>query len=346
MGVVALTGWQLALWMLATPAFAGDPMPGSPCSKEGAYAQVGTGWVRCIDGSYQPSSPPEPSSGGTPGGSSSVPAANNFRTDGTALTSSTFGANGKQVADPTAFRLPDGRVRIYAFVNSTTGLPGLRVATSTDASGLTFTADDVDPFPGTPVGQPRVFQIGPNSIRLFFVEGGNVNSAIRNDGGLTFQREGAVLTTAQAGFEPGVFSVVKVKGGYRAYFSNLEKPGERAERIMKTATSNDMRTWVVGPRVVKGGGSHPFAVRDSKGRIALYYAADRGSTYGLMVSTSNDGVKFSGEKMVVPGAADPDLIPAKAGKYLMYYGADLGGDQGFGVKVATSTGKVVPSAGG
>jgi len=346
---MALTALSAAAAVAAPEAWAADPQPGAACAPNGTYAQVGAGWVQCVNGTYQPSGPPSPgtSSGNPPasggsGGTTTVATAKIFQPVGTALSQQTFGSTGKQVADPAAFRLPDGRVRIYAFVNNPTGTPGLKVATSTDASGLAFVADAADPFPGTPVGQPRAFQSAPGSVRLFFVEGGNVNTAVSSDGGLTFTREGTVLTTAQAGFEPGVFSVIKVKGGYRAYFSNLEKPGEHAARIMRTATSTDLLHWKVGPKVVKGGGSHPFAVIDRKGRIALYYAADRGSKYGLLVSTSDDGVHFSGEKLVIEGSADADIIPAASGRYLMYYGADLGAD-GFGVKVARSVSPVVPA---
>jgi hypothetical protein len=157
---------------------------------------------------------------------------------------------------------------------------------------------------------------------------------------MTWTKEGTVLTTEQAGFEPGVLGIVKVKGGYRAYFSNLEKPGEHAQRVMKTATSKDLVHWTVGGTVVTGGGSHPFPVVDKKGKIALYYAADRGSSYGLFESTSKDGVHFSGERLVIAGSADADILANGKGA-LMYYGADLGAE-GFGVKVAKSVGKVVP----
>jgi hypothetical protein len=93
---------------------------------------------------------------------------------------------------------------------------------------------------------------------------------------------------------------------------------------------------------LKDGGSHPFAVID-KGRIALYYAGDRGSFYGILVSTSKNGITFTGEKSVIAGGGDPDIVRVGKNKWLMYYGANLGGDE-FGIEVARSTGKgkVVP----
>ncbi|MHB1067408.1 MAG: sialidase family protein, partial [Candidatus Nanopelagicales bacterium] len=256
--------------------------PGDPCPTEGQVKPLGSGSIVCTSGVWQPANSAPgatPSSPAAPGSTAKV--AKIFKPVGTALSQDTFGSTGKQVADATAFRLPDGRVRVFAFVNVTTGLPGLRSATSTTKAGTSFVSDGTDPFPGTPVGQPRAFPLGGNSLRLFFAEAGTVQTAVSSDGGVTFTRQGPVLTTAQAGFEPGVISVIKHKGIYRAYFSNLERPGVHAERVMRTATSPDLMTWTVGPSVVAEGGSHPFAITDRTGKVALYYAADRGSTYGI-----------------------------------------------------------------
>ena len=325
-------------------------MPGDPCSQEGQSKPLGGGVIACQGGTWKPGQgqPPvgggpqpsgAPAEGKPAGGATTAKTLGNFKTLGVALSQATFGSSGRQVADATAWRMPDGRVRLFAFVNEG-AKPGLRVATSTSASGTTFVGEASIPFPDIAVGQPRAWALGGNALRLFYVQAGNIDTAVSQDGGLTWLKEGSVLTTAEAGFEPGVISVVKHKGQYRAYFSNLEKPGERAARIMKTATSPDLIHWTVGPTVVKGGGSHPFAVIDKKGKIAIYYAADRGSTYGIFESTSTDGVKFANERLVVQGAGDPDILANGAGA-LMYYGADLGAE-GFGVKVAKSVGKVVP----
>ena len=81
---------------------------------------------------------------------------------------------------------------------------------------------------------------------------------------------------------------------------------------------------------------------DKKGKIALYYAGDRGSFYGILVSASKNGVTFSNEKAVITGGGDPDILPTGKNSGLMYYGADLGAELGFGIKVAKSTGNIVP----
>ena len=173
-------------------------------------------------------------------GSSSVKKAKNFKVMGTALDSSTFDSNGRQVADATGLRLQDGRIRLFAFVNSTETLPGTLNATSTSKTGTRFAADATTPLPGIPAGQPRVISLGGDTVRLFYVAQGNINAALSTDSGLTFTDEGPVITTAQAGFEPGGITIIRHKGTWRAYFSNLEKPGERTKRIMRTATSSDM----------------------------------------------------------------------------------------------------------
>lgn len=277
---------------------------------------------------------------------SSLKAAGNFRTVGVALDAATFASDGRQVADATAIRLPNGKIRLFAFVNSSTTLPGVKSATSANRKGTTFVSDGGDPLPGMAAGQPRVVSLGGKSMRLFYTSNGNINAAISRDGGETFVDEGPVITTAQAGFEPGGITVIRHKGKWRAYFSNLEKPGERTTRVMRTATSKDMLNWTMGPVItqkkgpLKAGGSHPFAIVD-KGRIALYYAGDRPGFYGILVSTSKNGVTFTREKTVMAGGGDPDIVRVGKKKWLMYYGADLGAD-GFGVKVAVSTKPVVP----
>lgn len=307
-----------------------------------------------LDGPEMTLEDPLPSPGGdapaAPGqtsqGSSSLKAAGNFRTVGTALTDATFGSDAGQVADATAIRLPNGKIRLFAFVNSTTSRPGTLSATSTSKTGRRFVADATPPLPDVAAGQPRVVSLGGKRMRLFYIAQGSIFAAISTDGGLTFTEEGPVITTEQAGFEPGGITVIRHKGKWRAYFSNLEKPGERAPRVMRTATSSDMLNWTMGPVItqktgpLKAGGSHPFAVVD-KGRIALYYAGDRGGYYGILVSTSKNGITFTGEKSVIQGGGDPDIVRVGKKKWLMYYGANLGGDN-FGIKVAKSKGPVVP----
>ncbi|MBU6245599.1 MAG: hypothetical protein KGP12_10345 [Actinomycetales bacterium] len=288
-----------------------------------------------MNGSWAPSTKMPgglPSNPGAAGGKT----AKIFTALGPVESQDTFGSTGKQVADPSALRLKDGRVRLISWVNPV----GLRTATSTDASGTTFVADATVPL-AVMGGQPRLVRIDASTVRLFYVSAGTISTALSADQGLTFADQGPVITTAQAGFEPGTLSVVKKGRLYRAYFSNLEKPGERAPRIMKTATSTDMIHWTVGPQLSIAG-SHPFALIDARGKVALYYAADGAHGYGIYVSTSKDGITFGGTKYVVAGAGDPDIIMAGKSAWIMYYGAEVSPSTGFGVFAAKSIGDVIP----
>jgi hypothetical protein len=271
-----------------------------------------------------------------------VKAAAIFTPIGAALSTDTF-PGATQVADVTGVRLADGRVRLYAWVSP----GGIRSAVSTDASGTSFVAEPGLRITWAPGGQTRAYVLDDGRVRLFYLDGGNIKSAVSSDG-LTFADEGVRITTAAAGFEPGGFSMVKVGSGYRGYFSVLERPGVHAERVARTATSTDMLTWTVGPYVagssgsIADGGSHPFAISDGK-TIALYYNGDRGSFYGALRSTSTDGVTFSNERAILSGAGDPQLVAVSGGKTLLYYGATINGK--FGIAVAGTTADVVSGEG-
>ena len=347
--IVVATSLVLAQ-MTMSPVMAAQN-PGDSCSPDGSVAAFSGTSMTCRQSKWVLDGPmPQPEAPGTqqPAASvSTVKKANNFRTVGTVLSDSTFGSTAKQVADASAVRLPNGRIKLFAFVNSTDTLPGTLSATSTSRTGRSFVADLRPPLSGIAAGQPRVISLGGERMRLFYLASGSINAAISTDNGATFTVEGPVITTEQAGFEPGGITVIRHKSKWRAYFSNLEKPGERAPRVMRTATSSNMLTWEMGPVITQGsgplanGGSHPFAVID-RGRIALYYAGDRGSFYGILVSTSKNGISFTGEKSVIAGGGDPDIVRLNKKSWLMYYGADLGGGE-FGIKAAKSIGPVVPS---
>ena len=324
--------------------------PGDPCSPNGTLADLNGGKIQCVNGVWQPYSTNGPSPGTTtpvtPATSSPSVASTTVKTSaifkrvGVALTDATFGVSSKQVSDVTAIRLANGRVRLYAFVSP----DGLRSATSTNATGTSFVADPGLRIGWAPGGQPRAYALADGRVRLFYLDGGAIKSAISKDG-LTFTDEGVRISSADAGFEPGGISVVKVGSGYRAYFSNLEKPGVKADRITKTATSPDMLTWTVGPTItgasgtITAGASHPFAVTDGK-TIALYYNGDRGSYYGTLRATSTDGIHFANERAIFQMAGDPQLVALAGKTVLLYYGFEVAG-HGFGIDVARTTSNVI-----
>jgi hypothetical protein len=339
-----------ALSLVATATGAVKPgavKPGDPCAKEGELADLAGGKIQCAGGTWKPyapgagaptspGSPASPTSPGSPGGASTVKEAAIFTAVGIALSEDTFGTGGKQVADVTAVRLTDGRIRLYAFVKP----DGIRSAISTDATGTSFVAEPGRRITWAPGGQTRAYVLDDGRVRLFYLDGGSIKSAVSSDG-LAFTDEGVRITTADAGFEPGGISIVKHGSGYRAYFSNLEKPGVQAERITRTATSADMLTWTVGPYVagasgsIKDGASHPFAISDGT-TIALYFNGDRGSFYGTLRATSTDGVTFTNERTILQRAGDPQLLTLPSGTTLLYYGDQIEG-KGFGIRVARAT---------
>jgi hypothetical protein len=333
----------VAALALVGPA-TGATRPGDPCAKEGELADLNGGKIQCASGTWRPYAAGGPTAGAQPAGSptqagastSTVKTAAIFTKLGVALSAETFSSTGNQVADVTAVRLADGRVRLYAFVGPT----GIQSAISTDATGTKFVAEPGRRITWAPGGQTRAYALPDGRVRLFYLDSGSIKSAISGDG-LTFVDEGVRITSAEAGFEPGGLSVVKVNGGYRGYFSNLEKPGVHAPRIARTATSPDMLNWTVGPYVagpagsIADGASHPFAIANGK-TIALYYNGDRGSFYGTLRATSTDGVKFTGERAILGGAGDPQLLALPAGKTLLYYGEKVEG-KGFGVHVARAS---------
>ena len=321
--------------------------PGDPCTNNGELADLAGGKIQCVNGTWAPyagssagtasGTPTTPATGGTVSGTTSIKAAAIFKKVGVALSQTTFASTGKQVADATAVQLPNGRVRIYAFVSGT----GVQSATSTDATGTKFVADAGTRITWAPGGQTRVYRLADGRYRLFYVDAGAIQSAISRDG-LKFTNEGVRISTADAGFEPGVMSVVKTATGYRGYFSNLEKPGVMADRITKTATSPDMLNWTVGPTItgtsgtITAGASHPFAITDGK-TIALYYNGDRSSWYGALRSTSTDGIHFKNERTILQMAGDPQVLTLKSGTTLLYYGGEVDKARGQGTWVATTS---------
>ena len=339
----------LGLALVPATASLAANAPGEACSKPGEVLPLGAGSVECVNGLWAPSSKQPAGTGSgaqqltptspptspprTPAASAAV--AKIFKPAGVVESQATFGSASKQVADPSALLLPDGRIRLYSWVAPT----GLRSATSTDSTGMKFVADPTIPL-ATMAGQPRVVRIDSTTVRLFFTGAGGVSAAISHDNGLTFSDEGVVLSHEQAGFEPGVITVIKQGKQYRAYFSNLEKPGVRVDRIMKTATSSDMMHWAVGPQL-KMSGSHPFALIDAKGKVALYYSTDRGSSYGIFASSSTDGINFKNEKFIVAGGGDSDIVSVGKGKWIMYYGGNVSAADGFGILAARSMGNAV-----
>lgn len=266
-----------------------------------------------------------------------IRAADLFTPLGTILTTSTFGVEaGLPVADATAIQLADGRVRLYVFAQG----QGTRSAISTDATGTAFTAEPGVRSTNDAWGQPRIIRLPDGRLRLYYTAGDGVRSGISTDGLVFTDEPGLRLSAAELGYEPGAMSIVpRTGGGYRAYFSDLEKPGAPpGGHYIRSAVSDDLLNWTVEPGIVLGVGatqgvqetvSHPFAVANADGSVTLYYQGERAtpgsvppvSYRGIYRATSADGRTFSSEeKTGIVNGADPDVITLANGTVMMYYG--------------------------
>lgn len=149
-----------ALALVATATGANNP--GDPCTTEGAIADLSGGKVQCVGGTWRPLAPTGPAQPASPG-ASTVKTAAIFTAVGVALSAETFSSGGQQVADVTAVRPADGRVRLYAFVAP----GGIQSAISTDATGTSFVAEPGRRITLAPGGQTRAYVLDDGRVRLF-----------------------------------------------------------------------------------------------------------------------------------------------------------------------------------
>ena len=240
---------------------------------------------------------------------------------------------GAVLADTSAVRLGDGRVRLYTFAE---GL-GIVSAISLTADGLAFVPEAGARLPDGS-GMPRVVAIPGGGLRIFYTSAGGIKSAVSADG-LTFTLEpGVRLTAAAAGFgttiaaaTSGATVVRLADGRFRMYFSDLPRPGDPAgQHLVKSAVSTDMLAWTVeagvrlgaGAAVLTGSAEHPFALANPDGSVTLYYGkfGAPGSPEGAYQSTSIDGLTFEQETLDVFFGNDPDAVRLADGTLLLYYG--------------------------
>ena len=238
---------------------------------------------------------------------------------------------GLPVADATFYAQEDGTVLLYFFAQE----KGLLSATSSDLINWTIGKR----ITSNPWGQPRAFGLEDGSVRLYYVTGDGIKSAISKDGLVFKEEKGFRIAKKDVGFEPGAISIVKVGQTYFGYFSELEKPGAPiSENGYYLATSTDLLDWeFVGPVTGKnsnssitGNGKHPFAVLNDFGGVTLYGQGDRQGVSGIIAAVSKDGMNFTDEYVSlsiagsIPG--DPDILQLN-GDYFMVYG---GFEESFG----------------
>ncbi|MFM7680032.1 MAG: hypothetical protein ACKO83_14430, partial [Roseiflexaceae bacterium] len=130
-------------------------------------------------------------------------------------------AAGLPVADQSAVLLPDGRIRLYFFGQN----QGILSAISAD-NGQHFTPEPGQRLPDGN-GMPRAITLSDGRTRLYVIGGEGIHSAISSDG-LTFTAEPGIRISNAGAPVPALsgVSVVSTTSGFRAYFSDLPRPGE------------------------------------------------------------------------------------------------------------------------
>ena len=233
---------------------------------------------------------------------------------------------GLPVADATSVVQEDGSVLIYFFAQE----KGLLSAKSSDL--ITWTVGES--ITTKAWGQPRVFKLDDGSIRLFYVTGEGIKSAISKDGIKFDEENGFRISKKDVGFEPGAISIVKLGQTFFGYFSELEKPGAPISQDgYYLAKSTDLLDWeFVGPVTGKnskssitGNGKHPFVMLNNFGGVTIYGQGDRQGSSGIIAAVSKDGINFTDEYVSlstnngkIPG--DPDIFELKGDHYMIFGG--------------------------
>jgi len=257
---------------------------------------------------------------------------------GRVLTATDFGRPaGTIIGDPTGILLPDGRVRLFVYVEG----QGVWRAVSTDAEGTAFRVegactlipDAATNTMGTPWGEPRVIAI-PGGLRMFYMQDNGIASATSADHATWRQESGLRITAAQAGARATTTgSVVPLaRGGYRMYFSELRDNPSDPATALKSATSADQLTWMMDAGVRIGPGApfldqnatDPFAMVNADGSVTAWYFVQiaSGSSFqgpaGLYAATSPDGLEFRTSTLTgIPGG-NPNVIVRADGVRMMY----------------------------
>ena len=267
---------------------------------------------------------------------------------GRVLTPADFGRpSGAIIGDPTGVLLPDGRIRLFVYVEG----QGVWRAVSTDSEGTAFRVegacmlvpDAATNTMGTPWGEPRVVAI-PGGLRMFYMQDRGIASATSTDHVIWRQESGLRITASQAGVRATTTgSVVALAGGgYRMYFSELRDNPSNPATAMKSATSPDQLAWTMDPGVRVGPGApfldqnatDPFAMNNADGTVTTWYFVQVASgsafqgTPGLYAATSTDGLEFRTSMLTgIPGG-NPNVIVRADGVRMMYLSSTDGGGAG------------------
>lgn len=259
------------------------------------------------------------------------------------LSTATFAGSSNPVADVTTVVLANGTIRAYVFATN------LGIVMAESANGTTFTYSG-SPFGGTNFrGQPRVIKLA-NGTWVMYNSSSDGFSCSTSVDGLTFtvQTEVCLSKSQFPGVTGGLSGpgVVRLANGtYRAYFSDLPRPGTGPDPWnVFSATSPDGLTWSaeagvrigLGAQNITRSAEHPTVVRHSDGTFTMFYfdnasrATNGSASMGVYYATSTDGLAFSNEyklDLVSLGNGfensagnDPEVFLDGAGRLLMYFG--------------------------
>ena len=243
-------------------------------------------------------------------------------------------ASGATIADNTSYLMADGRVRLYFWTNLGRDVAnGVRSAVSAD--GVGFEVEDGFRISG-PYGHPKRLEID-GGIRMFHLVIGGVGSSWSPDG-LNFTHEdGLRLANAATGLDrTGGVSVIPVSdGGYRAYFSDLGRPGvpPSPTRLM-SARSPDSLLWTLDEGVRIGEDAphltswsrQPFALTRGGACVTLFYYQLQSLPTRIAYATALDGMTFTEERLLDLAGyrgpqAGPNVQPLADGSLMLYYDA-------------------------
>lgn len=295
---------------------------------------------------------PQPTPGAIQSPTASPVGASGFVDLGRVLTPTDFGRPSESIiGDPTGVLLPDGRIRLFVYVEG----QGVWRAVSTDTEGIAFRVEGASMLipdaatntMGIAWGEPRVVPIA-SGLRMFYLQDRGIASATSADHVLWRQEPGLRITAAQAGLRGTTTgSVVPLAGrGHRMYFSDLRDTPSDPATVMKSATSSDQLTWTMDPGVRIGPGApyldqnatDPFVIANADGSVTAWYFVQVASgssfqgTNGLYASTSADGLEFRTSTLTgIPGG-NPNVIVRADGVRLMYLSSSDGAS-GPGIRV-------------
>lgn len=273
----------------------------------------------------------------------------NWVTEGARMTDVTSGFPGGVLANPSVFRLNDGRYRMLLSAGGS-----IRSWITTDGLTLVPEAGVRIANPGL-CGHTRAFRLDDGRIRVYCRNSAGILSYISRDEGLTLAPEsGLMIANASVGaarLTPG--GLVRTKDGrWRMYFADETTVAPPTPMKIFSAVSSDLLTWSVesGVRIgsgatASGSGTHPSAITNPDGTISVYYcrfayAGSSDSTISaIWVATSSDGLTFTSDVTtgLTPGG-DPDIV-LMGGTLRVYYnwGDDKGGTLYSGKLVMSSS---------